>query len=81
VKLQVKLFAVAKELAGSDAIDVELPEDCRLADVRRAITQSHPSLTHVLAHALFAVNAQYADDQTRIPTDADVAVIPPVSGG
>jgi molybdopterin converting factor small subunit len=30
---------------------------------------------------MFAVNAEYADDQAVIPAGAQVACIPPVSGG
>jgi molybdopterin converting factor small subunit len=30
---------------------------------------------------MLAVNTEYADDEMRIPPEADVACIPPVSGG
>jgi molybdopterin converting factor small subunit len=38
-------------------------------------------LAVVLRHAMFAVNTDYAADDTVIPPRAEVACIPPVSGG
>jgi len=77
----VRVFALARQLAGQDSVAVELPPAATVAEVRRAIAVQHPALAGVAAHAMFAVNAQYAPDATVIPADAEVALIPPVSGG
>ena len=81
MKLRVKLFAVAKELAGSDEIEIELPEGATVADVRHAVENTCPALAGVLPHALWAVDAAYATDATPLSETSDVALIPPVSGG
>jgi molybdopterin converting factor subunit 1 len=81
MKVRVKLFAVAKELAGSDAISVELPAAATIDDVRRAVAAAHPNLDRILSHAMWAVNAKYADDTTIVNKHSDIALIPPVSGG
>jgi molybdopterin converting factor small subunit len=38
-------------------------------------------LSTLLPHVLFAINAEYAGDATPIPAGAEIACIPPVSGG
>jgi molybdopterin converting factor small subunit len=38
-------------------------------------------LAGVLGHMLFAINAEYATDATIVPAGAEIACIPPVSGG
>jgi molybdopterin synthase catalytic subunit len=81
MKVRVKLFAVAKELAGSDAISVEIPAAATIADVQRAVAAAYPSLHRILSHAMWAVDAKYADTSTNISEHSDVALIPPVSGG
>ena len=81
MKLRVKLFAVAKELAGHDEVEVELPDGATVADVRHAIERSHPVLGRILPHALWAVDAAYATDATPLSETSEVALIPPVSGG
>ncbi len=81
MKATVKVFALARQLAGQDSVAVDLPPGATVADVRRAMADQHPALADLVAHALFAINAQYAGDATPIPAAADLACIPPVSGG
>jgi molybdopterin converting factor small subunit len=49
--------------------------------LRQAIAEQYPALADLVAHALFAVNADYASDAIPIPAEAELACIPPVSGG
>ncbi|MBX9787448.1 MAG: MoaD/ThiS family protein [Pirellulales bacterium] len=77
----VKLFALARELAGRDELELEVADDATIADLRRALATSHPRLSTVLAHAHFAVDSQYATDCTPIHANSELALIPPVSGG
>ena len=79
--ISVRLFAAARQLAGRDTVSLELAEGCTVADLRTILLKEIPELTPLAGSVRLAVNAQYADDATRIPPGADVAVIPPVSGG
>jgi molybdopterin converting factor subunit 1 len=81
VNVCVRLFAVAKELAGTDTVSVEVSPAATVAELRRVLAQQFPALAELLPHVMLSVNAQYASDATRIPPDAEVACIPPVSGG
>ena len=81
MKIVVKLFAAARQFAGSPEVVCELPADATVADLRVALAAAHPALAPLLPHALFAINAEYATDATRIPEDSEIACIPPVSGG
>jgi len=81
VKVEVKLFAVAKQLAGQGSVTLDLPESVTIRELRAALAESVPQLADLLKHARFAVNAEYASDDTRLPPGAEVACIPPVSGG
>jgi molybdopterin converting factor subunit 1 len=80
-RFSVLLFARLKELAGAAVIAVDLPEGATVGDLRRALVAQHPGLAALLPHCLFAVNDAYADESTVLPADAQVACIPPVSGG
>ena len=81
MKLQVHLFAAARQWAGAEAIALDLPAESNVADLRREMLARLPRLTAFGPQLRFAVNAQYADDATPIPPNADIACIPPVSGG
>ncbi len=81
MKVEVKLFAVAKQLAGADTAVVELADASTVADLRAALARTYPPLAPTLASVVFAVNAAYADEQTRLHPHDEIACIPPVSGG
>ena len=81
MKVDVKLFAVARELAGCDRVTVELADCANVADLRNGLAIAIPGLAPLLPQIMFAVNSDYASDTTPIPPGADIACIPPVSGG
>src|SRR5262245_45259023 len=66
MKLRVKLFAVAKDLAGCEELEIESPEGATVAHVREAVERACPALARVLPHALWAVDAAYATDNTCV---------------
>jgi sulfur-carrier protein len=79
--VHVQLFAIAREKAGQDHIEIELPNGSRLADLRAALAQSVPDLAPNIGQMLFAIEQQYANEQTPLADGTEVACIPPVSGG
>lgn len=81
MKIIVKLFAGARALASAEQIEVELTEPATVATLRQALLATSPALAPLLPHVLFAINANYATDETEILANADIACIPPVSGG
>jgi len=81
MKVRVKLFAVARQQVGRDCIEVELPAAATIRQLRGALVEQFPPLAEVIPHARLAVNSEYAADAATIPAAADVAIIPPVSGG
>ncbi len=81
MNVRVRLFAVAKQAAGRDAVDLDLPRGATIGDLRRRLGVEVPQLSGLAAQMMFALGTDYADDAAVIPPDADVACIPPVSGG
>jgi molybdopterin converting factor subunit 1 len=81
MKIPVRLFAVAKELAGCETATVDVPAAATLADVRDAVGKQIPALKPVLHQALWAVDEEFAGDETAVSEYSDIALIPPVSGG
>jgi molybdopterin converting factor subunit 1 len=81
MKVRVKLFAVAKELAGRDELAIDLPPGATVGDLRDAVVAASPALARIVPHALWAVGAAYASDNTPLNEQSEIALIPPVSGG
>ena len=77
----VRLFARAKDLAGADAVTVELTAPATVGDLRRRLATEHPRLESLLAHCAFAVDDEFADDLCELSSEVEIALLPPVSGG
>ncbi|MBW8059368.1 MAG: molybdenum cofactor biosynthesis protein D/E [Solirubrobacterales bacterium] len=78
----VRLFAVLRERAGSDSIEVELAEGATVADALEALSE-RSSLAGLLDRmpVQMAVNRSYAGPETRLAPDDELALVPPISGG
>jgi len=79
--LSVQLFALARDLAGGSPLVIPWTAGRTVADLRQALVIAAPNLTLILPACVLAVNSTYATDATVIPEGAEVACIPPVSGG
>jgi molybdopterin converting factor small subunit len=79
--VRVRLFAVAREIAGADIVEVEITEGATAGDVARMLAKKLPALEQVIGHSIMALDGEPAGADTRVPENAEVALIPPVSGG
>jgi molybdopterin synthase catalytic subunit len=81
MNVRVRLFAHTRDLAGADAVTLEVPEGATVGDLRRRIATEYPALANLLDHSALAVNDDFADDGLSLPLRAEIALLPPVSGG
>lgn len=78
--LTIMLFAGVAELAGQREFSLTWPGGTA-ADLRSHLQQRLPAASTLLARCAIAVGERYCLDDEQVPPGADVAVIPPVSGG
>ena len=78
----VRLFAVLRERAGRDSIEVELEEGATVGQALERLS-ARPELGDLLERmpVRMAVNRDYADSDTRLSSGDELALVPPVSGG
>ncbi len=81
MKITVLLFAAAREIAGAESVELDLPENASIAHVRTALLLAVPSLSVRTNTLLWAVNNEYAADDRVLHSTDVVACFPPVSGG
>ena len=80
--VRVRLFAVLRQRAGHESVDVVLEEGATVADALTALSRE-PGLADLLARTpvRMAVNRDYAGPETVLSPDDELALVPPVSGG
>ena len=80
--VEVRLFAILRERAGRDRVELELARGATVADAIRALSELEP-LRGLLGRlpVRLAVNRDYATHDTVLEPGDELALIPPVSGG
>jgi len=81
MQLSIKLYARARDLAGAPLVNIELPQEASVAQLRAAIAQQHPALAKIVPSLLVAIGTDYATDSTMLSDASVVSCFPPVSGG
>jgi MoaE-MoaD fusion protein len=82
MEVEVRLFAMLRERAGSDSVTVEVPDGATVRDAVDALAREHP-LGELLARmpVVMAVNREYVAEERHLQEGDELALIPPVSGG
>jgi MoaE-MoaD fusion protein len=79
MRVRVLLFGVLKDVMGSDAMSIELPDGARVADLLEKLTVSQ-TLSGLDSLAV-SVNAEFANAGRVLRDGDEVGLLPPVSGG
>jgi len=81
VKISVLFFAILKEKTGVSQIEIEVPEELTVADLKVYLAEIYPSIKSFFQSVITSINREFAFDEDHIPGGAEVAFFPPVSGG
>ena len=79
--LSIKLFAKARDLAGSSLVALPWSDGETVAALKQRLSEQYPDLKPLIPRLLVAVNNNYAADDCVLKTTDEVACFPPVSGG
>ena len=81
ININVKLFASAKDMAGTDSLELSLPDTSRASAVIRVLIERNIEFEKWKKYIRLAVNQEYTVGDPVLHDNDEVAVIPPVSGG
>jgi molybdopterin synthase catalytic subunit len=81
LRFTVLFFAQARERAGRGHALFEIPDGGRLNDAVAAIRSDYPQLADLWPHLAVAVDGVLAPEDAGLRDGAEIALLPPVSGG
>ncbi len=81
MKVTLLLFSVAKDLAGFDTKELEVPDHATTDDVLEMLSKLNSGFLAWKGRLRFAVNQEYVPPNFELHPGDEVAIIPPVSGG
>ena len=80
MNIKVLAFGVAKDIFGNTSVNMELPNDSSVYNLKYSLELQYPRLKQLSSY-MVAVNNEYALPEDTLHATDEVAVIPPVSGG
>jgi molybdopterin synthase catalytic subunit/molybdopterin converting factor small subunit len=81
MKIRLLAFATAADALGTGETDLEMPEGSRISDLRSLLDGKHPGLVPLWPRLAVAVDGRIVPHDTLLEDGAEVALLPPVSGG
>jgi molybdopterin converting factor small subunit len=79
--VQVRLFAMLREAAGTGTCRLTLTAPAQGRDAKAALVAQYPRLRGLVDCARLAVNCEYQAWDARLSDGDELVLIPPVSGG
>jgi molybdopterin synthase catalytic subunit len=79
--VRLATFAGLRDDLGAPEIEIELPDGATAADVIRALERRWPKLAGRLGSVRVAADYEFLAATDPVPPGAELALIPPVSGG
>jgi molybdopterin converting factor subunit 1 len=79
MKISISFFAQSREIAGTNQMDMEIPDGEDVSGLVRKLQLQYPGFSDL--QILLAVNTEYVENNYRLHDGDRVAIIPPISGG
>lgn len=81
MKIRLLAFASAGDALGASEMDLEMPDGSRVTDLRQRLDRDHPRLAPLWPRLAVAVDGRVVSLEAPLTDGAEVALLPPVSGG
>lgn len=79
--VRLHCFAGLRDEVGAGVIELDLPGNATVAEAKRALEARWPRLAGRLSSVRVAADLEFLGEDSPIPPGAELALIPPVSGG
>ena len=79
--IKLLFFATIRDRAGTKSLEIDIPVDLTILGLKEKLSADYPNLKDSMKSVLITINREYAFDDAVVPSNAEVALFPPVSGG
>ncbi len=80
-RIKLLFFATIRDRAGTKSLEIDVPSDLTILGLKEKLSTDYPNLKESMKSVLITINREYAFDDAVVPSNAEVALFPPVSGG
>ncbi len=81
MRIKLRLFSIAKDIAGFDEREIDVANNSTASDVLEFLSARDERFREWKSSLRFSVNYEYVANHHPLKEGDEVGVIPPVSGG
>ncbi len=81
MRIEIVAFAALREALGTDRVPIEVESGATAAAARRRLAELHPRWHDLIAACRLAQGVEFLADDAPLADNAELVLIPPVSGG
>ena len=81
MRIRVHFYSQLRDLAGSEQLDVNLPDQTTVSDLLEKIYQQTPALRSRDKSILVGAGVEFVDRSYSIKPGDEISIMPPVQGG
>ena len=81
MKINLRLFSIYRDIVGSKEMTIDVARGATLGDLFEELLHRYPGLKSLEGSVILAVNRDFADSETKLKEDDEVALMPPIGGG
>jgi molybdopterin converting factor subunit 1 len=81
IKVTILFFATLRDIAGERRISKTIPNDMQISGLKEMLVNEFPALKEIMASVIVSLDHEFASENSSIPSGAEIALFPPVSGG
>lgn len=81
MRVQLLFFAVYREMAGAETLDLEAPAGTTARGLVRIVRERGGALARLPSEPVVAINRTYASLDEQLADGDELALLPPVAGG
>lgn len=81
MKIKVTLYYHLKQKAGTGSLEMDLPDQATIKDLKQALEVKFPALRTHLDNIMILMDKKIVLDEDKLKENAEVAFLTPVGGG
>ena len=81
MKLQVRFYSQLRDLAGTEAVDVDLSNGVAVSDLLENLYARFPELRAQDKNILVGAGVEFVDRNYQLKSGDEISIMPPVQGG
>lgn len=79
--IKLLFFATIRDRAGTKSLEMDIPVEMTIKGLKEKLSNDYPNLKDSMKSVLVTINREYAFDEAVVPSNAEIGMFPPVSGG